>query len=131
MSVELGKDEVFSAAVEGLPKVAELIATFPVEDRGRALEAAEQSYLDTARELGYPEADARQSTESLTKKACNGALSRAAAREPVVCRSRDSRRRRPPSAATCPAARCGFRRSARGAAAVMFRLRLEQPTVAA
>jgi hypothetical protein len=42
------------------------------------LEAAEQSYLDTARELGYPEADARQ-----------------------------------------------------WAAAVMFRLRLEQPTVAA
>ena len=35
MSVELGKDEVFSAAVEGLPKVAELIATFPVEDRGQ------------------------------------------------------------------------------------------------
>ena len=79
MSVELGKDEVFSAAVEGLPKVAaELIATFPVEDRRRALEAAEQSHLDTARELGYPEADARQ-----------------------------------------------------WAAAVMFRLRLEQPTVAA
>ena len=78
MSVELGKDEVFSAAIEGLPKVAELIATFPVEDRRRALEAAEQSYLDTARELGYLEADARK----------------------------------------------------RGAA-VMFRLRLEQPTVAA
>jgi hypothetical protein len=79
MSVELGKDEVFSAAVKGLPKVAQLIATFPVEDRRRALlEAAEQSYLDTARELGYPEADARQ-----------------------------------------------------WAAAVMFRLRLEQPTVAA
>ena len=78
MSVELGKDVVFSAAVEGLPKVAELIATFPVEDRRRALEAAEQSYLDTARELGYPDADARQ-----------------------------------------------------WAAAVMFRLRLEQPTVAA
>ena len=36
MSVELGKDEVFSAAIEGLPKVAELIATFPVEDRRRA-----------------------------------------------------------------------------------------------
>ena len=56
MSVELGKDEVFSAAVEGLPNVAELIATVPVEDRGRALEAAEQSYLETSRELGYPEA---------------------------------------------------------------------------
>jgi len=37
MSVELGEDEVFSAAVAGLPKVAELIATFAVEDRRRAL----------------------------------------------------------------------------------------------
>ena len=53
MSVELGEDEVFSAAVAGLPQVAELIATFPFEDRRRALEAAEQSYLETAKRLGY------------------------------------------------------------------------------
>ena len=59
MSVELGEDEVFSAAVAGLPKVAELIATFPVEDRMRALEAAERSYLETARG-GYQEGDALQ-----------------------------------------------------------------------
>ena len=58
--VELGEDEVFSAAVAGLPKVAELIATFPVEDRMRALEAAERSYLETARGLGYQEGDALQ-----------------------------------------------------------------------
>jgi hypothetical protein len=43
MSVELGKDEMFSSAVAGLPKIAELIATFSSEDRRRALEAAEQS----------------------------------------------------------------------------------------
>ena len=44
----------------GLPQVAELIATFPFEDRRRALEAAEQSYLETAKRLGYQEADALQ-----------------------------------------------------------------------
>lgn len=60
MSVELGEDEVFSAAVAGLPQVAELIATFPFEDRRRALEAAEQSYLETEKRLGYQEADALQ-----------------------------------------------------------------------
>ena len=35
MSVELGEDEVFSAAVAGLPKVAELIATFPSRIEGK------------------------------------------------------------------------------------------------
>jgi hypothetical protein len=60
MSVELAKDEVLSSALAGLPKVAELIATFPLEHRRRALQAAEQSYLETARGLGYREADAVQ-----------------------------------------------------------------------
>ena len=62
MSVELGKDEVFSSAVAGLPKVAGLIATFSSEDRRRALEAAERSYL---RALGYQETDAVQWAEAV------------------------------------------------------------------
>jgi len=57
---DLGKDEVFSLAIAGLPRVAELVATFSSEDRKRALEAAEQSYLETARGLGYQETDALQ-----------------------------------------------------------------------
>jgi hypothetical protein len=65
MSVELGKDEVFSSAVAGLPKVAGLIATFSSEDRRRALEAAERSYLETARGLGYQETDAVQWAEAI------------------------------------------------------------------
>jgi hypothetical protein len=65
MSLELDKDEAFSMAVAGLPKVAELIVTFSSEDRKRALEAAEQSYLETARGLGYQEADALQWAEAV------------------------------------------------------------------
>ena len=60
MAFNLEEDEVLSAAIAGVPKIAELIATVPAEDQARALEAAEKSYLQTARALGYGDADARQ-----------------------------------------------------------------------
>jgi hypothetical protein len=53
-------DGALSNVLAGLPRVIELIATVPGEKRERALEAAEQSYRDSARELGYGEADAQQ-----------------------------------------------------------------------
>ena len=65
MSVELNKDQAFSSAVAGLPKVAELIATCPFKDRQRASEAAEHSYRETARGLGYQEADALEWAEAV------------------------------------------------------------------
>jgi hypothetical protein len=65
MSVELAKDEMFSSAVAGLPKVVDLIAACPFSDRRRAFEAAQQSYLETARGLGYEEADALQWAEAV------------------------------------------------------------------
>jgi hypothetical protein len=65
MSVELAKDEMLASAVAGLPKVIDLIAACPFEDRRRAFEAAEQSYLKTARGLGYEEADAQQWAEAV------------------------------------------------------------------
>jgi hypothetical protein len=51
---------IFSAAVEGIPRVVELITTSPPEKRRAALLAAQQSYLQTARMLGYQEAQAQQ-----------------------------------------------------------------------
>jgi hypothetical protein len=63
--VELNKDEIFSSAVAGLPKVAELIATLSSEDQRRALEAAERCYRETARALGYQEVDAVQWAEAV------------------------------------------------------------------
>jgi hypothetical protein len=60
MAITLEEDEVFSAAIAGIPRVAELIATVPDEDRSRVLEAAEKSYIDTAHSLGYEDADAQQ-----------------------------------------------------------------------
>ena len=52
-------DAVLSAALDGIPKIAERIANVSPNVRSRALEAAEQSYLQTARALGYDELDAQ------------------------------------------------------------------------
>jgi hypothetical protein len=65
MSVELSKDEVFSSAVAGLPKVAERLVSFSSDDRRKALEAVEKSYLETARGLGYEETDALEWAEAV------------------------------------------------------------------
>lgn len=59
MALDLETDPLFLRVVDGLPKVAELITGLPEDRRLRALEAAEQSYVNTACELGYQEADAR------------------------------------------------------------------------
>jgi hypothetical protein len=57
---DLENDEVFSAAVNGLAKVVELITAAPEDKRSLALAAAHQAYLRTAQELGYDESDAQQ-----------------------------------------------------------------------
>ena len=53
-------DEIFDAAIAGIPRVAEKIAAVPPEQRARALDAAEQSYQKTAADLGYAEATAQE-----------------------------------------------------------------------
>jgi hypothetical protein len=60
MALTLEEDEVFSAAIAGIPRIVELIVTVPDEDRSRVLEAAEKSYINTAHSLGYQDADAQQ-----------------------------------------------------------------------
>ena len=59
MSQIVEDDAVLSAALDGIPKIAERIANVSPSVRSLALAAAEQSYLQTARELGYDELDAQ------------------------------------------------------------------------
>ena len=59
MALDLETDPFFLRVVDGLPKLAEVIAGLPEEKRRRAFDAAEKSYVKTACELGYAEADAR------------------------------------------------------------------------
>jgi hypothetical protein len=60
MSSRAVVDEVFAAAVEGAQRIVDLIATVPEAKRALAWSAAKQSYLQTARTLGYDEHDAQQ-----------------------------------------------------------------------
>lgn len=46
-------EEILEGAVAGIPRVAELVASIPEGDRGRALDAAAQSYRETVRNLGH------------------------------------------------------------------------------
>ena len=48
--------KISRAAVSGIPKAAQLIAALPAEDREGALWAAERSYRQTVRNLGYEQA---------------------------------------------------------------------------
>jgi len=56
----LEKEEILEATIAGMPRVAEAIAAVPIEHRARALDAAEQSYLQTLQDLGYAEAATRK-----------------------------------------------------------------------
>ena len=58
MTLTQQEDEVLSAAIAGVSRVAQLLATIPAEDRSRALEAAEKSYLQTAHTLGFKDSEA-------------------------------------------------------------------------
>jgi hypothetical protein len=49
---------ILAAGVAGIPRVAESIAGMPSELRERAFAAAERSYQQTVRDLGYSDEDA-------------------------------------------------------------------------
>src|SRR5208282_5277790 len=49
------EEKILEAAVAGIPRVAEVVASIPEEDRAKALEAVEGSYRQTVRDLGYEE----------------------------------------------------------------------------
>jgi len=59
MALDLENDEVFFAAIGGISKVVDLIATVPEVKRPLVLAAAKQSYLQTAQALGYEGSDAQ------------------------------------------------------------------------
>jgi hypothetical protein len=51
------KEQVLEAAITGVCRVAEAIVATPTERRTKALDAAANSYRQTAQDLGYDEAE--------------------------------------------------------------------------
>jgi hypothetical protein len=61
MSVTLDtKEQVLEAAISGVSRVAEAILATPTEKRTKALDAAANSYCQTAQDLGYDEAETQE-----------------------------------------------------------------------
>jgi Mg/Co/Ni transporter MgtE len=52
------EEETLEAAVAGLRRVAEVVASIPEANRAKALDAAESAYRETVRDLGYEEGPA-------------------------------------------------------------------------
>ncbi len=52
-------EKTLELAVAGIPRIAKVIADFPIEFREGALEVAERRYQQTVCDLGYAEADAQ------------------------------------------------------------------------
>jgi hypothetical protein len=72
MTLTQQEDKVLSAAMAGVSRVAELLATIPAEERSRALEAAEKSYLQTAHALGYKDAEAELWASEIMRRLPDG-----------------------------------------------------------
>jgi hypothetical protein len=53
------REKILEVAVSGIPRIAKVIADFPIEFREGALEVAERRYQQTVCDLGYSEADAQ------------------------------------------------------------------------
>jgi hypothetical protein len=59
MALSSESERILEQAVAGIPRIAQVIADFPVELREGALELAERRYQQTVCDLGYAEADAQ------------------------------------------------------------------------
>lgn len=60
MALNSKAEEILQLAIDGIPRVAQVIAKIPTEDRKRAFDAAENSYRQIVSELGYEEDDAER-----------------------------------------------------------------------
>ena len=67
MAVSSQEDEFLEAAVAAIPRIAELIAALPSEERAGALEMAERRFLQSAEEFGCAESGSRDWTAAVMR----------------------------------------------------------------
>ena len=65
MALDSEETEILEAAVAGIPRVAEAVASIPEDDRAKALEAAERAYRQTVRDLGYEQGPAEDRVSTI------------------------------------------------------------------
>ena len=67
MAVSSQEDEFLEAAVAAIPRIAELIAALPSEDRAGALEVAGRRFLQSAGEFGCAESGSQDWTAAVMR----------------------------------------------------------------
>ena len=68
MSLSSEEDKFLEVASDALPRIIELIATFPVKHRAGAFEVAERRYMEAARDFGCTEEAARRWVAAIMRK---------------------------------------------------------------
>ena len=68
MALSTEVDEFLEVASASLPRISEIIAALPVEDRAGALAVAERRYAEAAREFDCEETEARRWVAALMRK---------------------------------------------------------------
>ena len=67
MPISLQDNEFLETAVAAIPKIVDLIAAMPPEDRAGALDVAEYRFLRTAKEFGCAESASRNWTDAVMR----------------------------------------------------------------
>jgi hypothetical protein len=68
MPLSSEEDKFLEAASDALPRIIELIASFPVEYRAGAFEVAERRYMQAARDFGCTEDSATRWVAAIIRK---------------------------------------------------------------
>jgi hypothetical protein len=68
MPLSSEEDEFLEVASDALPRIIELIATFPVQHRAGAFEVAERRYMQAARDFRCPEEAATRWVAAIMRK---------------------------------------------------------------
>ncbi len=68
MPLSAEEDEFLEVASDALPRITELIATFPVEHRAGAFEVAERRYMQAAQDFGCTEEAATRWVAAIMRK---------------------------------------------------------------
>jgi hypothetical protein len=68
MPLSSEEDKFLEVASDALPRIIELITTFPVEHRAGAFEVAERRYMQAARDFGCPEEAATRWVAAIMRK---------------------------------------------------------------
>ena len=68
MALSSEQEEALEAIVAGIPHIALVIAVIPIDERAKALDAAERSYLRTMRNFGFEETASRTWTSAVMRR---------------------------------------------------------------